>query len=499
MNKTLKGIIGGSVLLALLGGGIAALKLTEPEAEPEESSDTAVVTELWNVSSEAIRKITVENPNGDSYSATRKMEKTTTTDMDGNESVIDVANYYLDGYEKLPMNTTGVRTLATRCPELASVDTAKENASDEELKQFGLDQPVKVQLDVDDADAVVFYIGSETPIDDCRYVMLEGDKTVYTVNGTAVAPYLEGIPYYLGKTLKEEQADDDDTIIESVRIEREDLDYDFLFEYDEFYAENINGGALAVHVMKEPVESLISADRSSGATHGLYGLTASEVLTPFPTAADKKAAGLDKPFATVTMKTSDNKTTVFYLGDKFEDANGETRYYGMLKDLDCIYSFNPEDIAYEDLTPEDVISRNVISTYVWDIGELICSNQEQELDFHCTATSKDDAVMTLNGADMSADEIERYRVFYTYLLETKAEDIVYEDVELPEKPIAEVTIKRQDGKKEEHFAYYDAGNLKAYIVVNGEVRFTCRKSYADVLADNINLFKEIDKKFTMTW
>ena len=102
MNKTLKGIIGGTVLLAAIGGGIVALKLTDPE-KAEESSSVSEKSEtpLWHVHSDDINKISVENPNGESYVAVRKMDKVKTTDADGNETEEEVANYVLEGYEEI--------------------------------------------------------------------------------------------------------------------------------------------------------------------------------------------------------------------------------------------------------------------------------------------------------------------------------------------------------------------------------------------------------------
>ena len=506
MNKTLKGIIFGSVLLCGLGGAMAYLLLTQPEDEEDlnSSSDSGIETVLWHLHSDDISEISVEQPEGDSYVAFRKMEQTKTTDMEGKEVVEDIANYYLKGYEKLPMDTVQIRLLATRAPEVASVDTVKENASEEELAQYGLDHPVKVKFTVDNSDDVSFRIGDISPLNDNRYLCMEGSNTVYLVSKISLEPFMSGINDYLGKTLKEEQAEDDETVIESVRIERSDLDYDFYFVYDPYYKENTNGGAMAVHVMEEPVNALLSADKSASATHGLYGLTASEVLTPFPKQADIKAAGLDKPFVTVTMKTSDKKTTVFKLGSKFQTEDGYARYYGMMDGLDCIYSFDPELLAYDDLTPEAIISRNVVDMYVWDIGTLTYEADGQKLAFTGKGSSQEDFVGKMNGEEMDAAFIERYRKLYSFLLETRAEEIVYpeEKAELEGKPLAkyaEVHIDRQDGKRSYDIAFYDAGGLKAYISVNGDIRFRCRKSYVDTLIENIGVFEDKDKEFKMTW
>ena len=141
MNKTLKGIIGGTVLLAALGGVLVFLKQTDPgTAEESSSADSAVETPLWHAHADDINRIKVEKPDGTSYAANRKMEKVVTTDADGNSVEEDVANYYLEGLEDLPMNVTGIRTLATRAPELASTGTVIEHATADDMKRFGLEE-----------------------------------------------------------------------------------------------------------------------------------------------------------------------------------------------------------------------------------------------------------------------------------------------------------------------------------------------------------------------
>ena len=139
MNKTLKGIIGGSILLAMLGGVFAYLKLTEPEPAENSSSqsaDSGIQTELFNAYSDDINQIEVKNPNGDSYIAVRRIDQTKTTDAEGNEKTEDIANYYLKGYEKLPMNTTQIRLLATRAGSVTSEDTVAEDVTLKQKMRF---------------------------------------------------------------------------------------------------------------------------------------------------------------------------------------------------------------------------------------------------------------------------------------------------------------------------------------------------------------------------
>ena len=95
MNKTLKGIISGTVLLAALGGVLVFLNKTEP-AEEEESSSSAGVDEtpLWHAHADDINRIVVEKKDGTSFAAKRRIDKTKTTDLDGNEVTEDIRTIF---------------------------------------------------------------------------------------------------------------------------------------------------------------------------------------------------------------------------------------------------------------------------------------------------------------------------------------------------------------------------------------------------------------------
>ena len=500
MNKTLKGIIGGGVLLAALGGVLVVLKLTEKKPEQDSSSSEPEAVMLWHAHSDDISSITVEPAEGKKFVAKRRIDKTETTDLNGSKVVEDIANYYLTDYEDLPMDTTGIRLLATRAPELAAVEVILENAEESDYARFGLDHPTRVTYEVDGADGpIVFLIGSKTQVDSNYYLRMDGKNTVYTVESAAMEPFLKPEESYLGLKVTEEQAEDDTTQVESVRIARKDLDYDIYLEYDPFYEEFDRSGGMAKHAMVEPIPCMLSPDKSADATHGLYGLTATEIVTPHPTEAQLASCGLDDPFATVTMKTDDGKTTVFKLGKTYEKEDGTKLYYGYLDTVKCIYGFSADATIYDNVVAEDITSKNIIAYYVWDVGHLVCEGGGKKLDFEGMGSSAEDYVLKLNGK--SYENLERYRQFYSFLLQTKAEDLVIEKVALPDesKKRASISVKFQKIDRGTKVDFYESDGLKVLIAIDGEVRFRCRKSYVDVLLRNIEIFEDESQAFTTTW
>lgn len=509
MSRGVKGVVCGAGVVVLLGGTLAVLKLTEQE-EPVDSSstvDTSGVVSLWNIADSGdIAAIQVEQPNGTDFSVHRVIEQQESTDSTTGEVVVnEVENYYLDGYEDLPTETVDIRTLATRVASISSSDIIQENATTSDLAKYGLDQPIRVTLTVDDADDICFLLGDISPSSYYSYLCMDGENTVYTVQSSSMAQYRVDWKDYLSTDVTEEQSEYDDSYVEEVRIERDDLDYDFDLVYDSFYVENSSNGSSAVHVMKEPINCLLSGDKSSGATHGIYAMTASQVYYPHPDADMIAACGVtdNRFFARVTTKISTGKTVTFYLGHTYEteieDENGElqtvTYRFGYIDTVDCIYGFASDDTVYETLKPEDITSKIIVDTYVWDIGRLTYTAGDLQLDFEGVGTSADDYVVTCNGEDV---ETERFRLLYTYLLKAAAEDLVLEDVAVTGTPLATVELERQDGKRSMSVAFYEADGMKTYIVVDGEVRFLCRKAYVTTLISNMEIF-HTDQDFTMTW
>ncbi len=510
MSRGVKGVICGAGVVAVLGGTLAVLKLTEDD-EPVDSSstvDTSGVVSLWSIKDSGdIAAVNVEQPNGEDFSVHRVIEKQESVDsMTGQPVVNEVENYYLDGYDDLPTQTVDIRTLATRVASISSSDIIQENTPASDLAKYGLDKPIRVTLEVDNADDVTFLLGDISPSVYYSYLCMEGDDTVYTVESSAMSQYRVHWMDYLSTNVTEEQAEDDESYVEDVLIERADIDYDFHLVYDEFYADDeTSGGSSAVHVMKEPINCLLSGDKAAPATHGIYAMKASAVAYPRPTEQQLADCGLTDEdfFARVTTKISTGKTVTFYLGKTYEteieDESGEpkivTYRYGYIDTVDCIYGFATEDTVYETLKPDDISSKIIVDTYVWDIGRLTYTADDLTLDFKGLGTSKEDYVVTCNGEDI---EPERFRLLYTYLLKTAAEDLVLEDIEMTGTPLATIKLERQDGKRPLNVEFYEADGMKAYIVVNDEVRFLCRKAYVTTLISNMEIF-DTDQEFTMTW
>ncbi len=494
MRKKALGIAGGVVLVAALGVTAFFLLKNDPgeelsssDAELEESSGIAEV--LTSQEPADVTSIDVKNAGG-SFEVVRVKESDDSGD----------AEYAIAGWEDLPTDTSLLWTLSNNTASMSSTDLVDEHCDD--MEKFGLDEDnaVAVTLHFEDNSSYAFRIGSSISGTGVTYLSPEGTDTVYTVQNSLVSNFSKPAVDFLSKTIVEEPAEEDYPIIDSLTVEREDMDYPFELVYDTTAEDDDNlNGTVATHIMAKPVPAYLSVDRSTPVVTGIFGLTADEIVVPHPTEDDIKNAGLDNLFGTVTMKCDNGSTYVLHMSsrqtEKDTETGAETAYYNVCLDgVDAIYRIAAENLVWASVTPTDVTSKLVICTYVWDLSDVDVHMGDKKLDFQIEATSADDAVVTVNGESTDA---ERYRLFYTFLLNTTAETIDWSS-EPKGEPAAEIKLKTKNGSLDQTLEFYELDDFTCLITVNGQSAFTCRKSYLDVLEKNIDAYDSNDE-FTMTW
>lgn len=494
MRKKAVGIIGGIVLVAALGA--AAFVLLKNDPGEESSSDTAleesssgVVVTLTEQEPSDVTSIDITNASG-SFEVVRVKEATDSED----------AAYAIAGWEDLPMDTSVLWTLSNNTASMSSTDLVAENCDD--MAKYGLDEEnaVAATLHFADGSSYAFRIGSAISGAGVTYLAPADENTVYTVSTSLVSNFSKSAMDFLSKTVVEEPAEEDYPIINSLTVERDNLNCTLELVYDKTAEEDENlNGTIATHIMSKPVPAYLSVDRSTPVVTGIFGLTADAVAVPHPTDADLEEAGLNQPFGTVTMDCDDGNTYVLHMSSRFTDTDEETGaetayYYIYLDGVDAIYQVAEENLVWSTVTPTDVASKLVFSTYVWDISNLDVRMGDKTLDFDITATDASDAVVQVNGKDTDA---ERYRLFYTFLLNTTAETIDWESQPQGDA-LAEITIQTANGNLDRTFAFYALDEFTCLMTVDGQPAFTCRKSYLDVLEKNIDLY-DTNEEFIKTW
>ena len=513
MSNGAKGIIGLSLVLAIMGGGYAALRLSEP-AEGNDG-DTTETTEAATEQQARIiiydDKVTGTDPEtGESLEGVIK-----TVDVKNQTDELHVvqktpktedsaATYTLDGYQDVVMRDTVIGTLANNANGLTTESVVEENCQN--LEKFGLAEPaVTVDVTYETGTECIMYIGNQTPGGDATYVMTNADNTVYTVRNSALANYSLTINDFVEKTVLAKPADEDMPIVNKLTIQREDIDYDIVIEYDEkSNDEGYTGGTSASHIMTSPTEAYISVERSTDITTGMFGLSAEDVFSVFCKESDIAEAGLKDPFCKVKMECNDANSYDLLLSEPFSDTQYGKCCYGMLEGGNVIFIISADKAKWVSVLPVDIASKIFIGDYVWNVTDLAVNTGDSSQSFVITqkeesknkeTVTAEDFDVTLNGKEYDS---ERYRQFYSFLIGADAEEFALGEAIPDGEPMAAIEYSEKYEGRTRKIEFYEYSAMKALVVIDGESKFFISKSYVETLITNVGLFDSEDD-FIKTW
>jgi len=461
MSSGVKYLIAGVAAVAVLGGGIAAMKLTEPDNAPEE--DTAAVTEtetaqIYSGNSDNIVSVEVTNASG-GYTLKRVSKAS------GEES----SKFEIEDLRGIKTDDNLLNDFAPNASSLDQIMLVDENASD--LAKFGLDKPraeAKITFDGEDAGTVTLLVGNDSPAGDA-YVKLKDSPAVYTASSYFIKSYTYEKEYFVSRVILERP--DEYPVIEKIEIERADLEKPIVLEYS---GENESGGTSATHVMTSPVKAYLDVSHSVDYTHGLYGLNAESVLSLSPTEEELKVSGIENPVCTVTMTVEGGKkyvlkTGIAYSGSE-EMQSGHTGYF---EGTDILWKFNDTDIPWVTMKPEDVMSSLVFGSYIYDLKSMEINASGKTSRFEFTGNDAESYKVKLNGSEF---DTERYKDFYQAVIKAPAEEICTSDEGIGSLK-ASFVLKYNNGKPDETIEFYDAGDNMVIIKKDGETSFKCHASF----------------------
>lgn len=493
MNKNVKGIVVGSIVLVVLSGALVALKLAGDDNSSSELSsvveiETKTLISEWakktgndgaEYTDENVESVDISNDNG-SYKVVR------------NENS-DASKYTISDLEKYKMDVAKLDSMPNAALNSKISTVVEENAED--LVKYGLDTPVsEIKITLDDGKEIKFLIGDASPVEGEVYFCYKDDNTVYATLTSTANAFLYSKEYYLSLLLIEE-VNDSSLGMAKLRVDRADLDYDIAYEaFDGGRGEDYSGGTSSNAVMTEPIFAYLDVMKSVDITNAMFGLTASAVVQLEADEEDLKLAGLDNPFCVVKMDTKDGKEYTLRISKMSESSDSEEPvYFGYLEGTDIIYAFSQSQLVWITMNIQDPISPIIIADYFYLVGGVSVEVEGKEsMIFTGSGKDKSDYKATLNGVECST---ERFRQFYTFLLNTPAEEIYMGEV--TGEPVAEINVETQDGKKTELKFYRDEGR-KLIITVNGVTSFKCRDAYLNVLTGNMDIF-DTEKNFTVEW
>lgn len=489
MSKNVKGLIAGVSALVLLGGGLtAALLLGSKDGEGAGTGESGIedVTEpaeMITLNASLAENVTqVDISGAEDFTV---FLQTAATEENG-------AVYSIKGMEDIPLNTNLLSTVVKNASSLSANQLVEENAAD--LSKYGLADPAAdVTMHYADGAEFTFAVGVVSPMDSTMtYCAVDDD--VYLVKSSLMENYRMDKLFFVSNTILAEPGEEEYPIVESVRVQREDLDYDIYLEYDHANADSESGGTAAAHVMREPIFAYLNVDKSVEVTNGMFGLTAAEIVGVHPSNQELKDAGIMVPFCTVTMKCDDKKTYSLNFGGKYTSEAGTECYYAYFDGTDVLYGVSASSAVWATMQPGDITSANIFGTMVWDIATLDVTANGKTLHFEGEG-DKDTYAVTKNGEECNK---ERFRLFYRFLLGIYGEELCLGEEKPAGEPDASVHITTQDGSEDYTVEFYKLDSLNMMVAMNGQPSYKIRTSCLDAIEHNIDIF-DTNEEFTTTW
>lgn len=478
MKKNIRLIIIICVIAAVLGIAVFALLKTAPEDEEQEDTAEEVTTQLlYDKAPADLAKLTVENEGG-TYEVVRVGEGDSAV-----WTVMDIAN--------LPLSGSVMSKLVDNSSSLTAQQTVVEDPED--ISIYGLDAPsATFTAEFSDSSNTVkkLLIGNLTPEETKRYVMLDGDTTVYTVFNTALSCFLEDKYALISKTVYSVRAaaDENDTTdytkINKLTVKRADLDYDIVIEYDVRLddADSMVANSSS-YVMSEPVFRDLNPETSAGITDGIFGLSASDLAVLNPNEDDLEASGMNAPAAEVTAEINGGDVLNFKIGNEFinEEGKKEGRYV-YVDGISIIYIFSESSLPWLTVKPLDIVTTMYTSNYVYDLDRLNITSADRNMNFTISGGA-DDFAVTLNGEAVDGDA---FKSLYQFILRAPSSELYFEDVSA--EPSLTVEIVTRDGGGD-LIEFIPDGNRQAVVRLNGRSEYRCQQTYVDRFIKNLELYE----------
>ncbi|MDE5769963.1 MAG: DUF4340 domain-containing protein [Oscillospiraceae bacterium] len=499
MSRNLKILIAGILVLVILGAALTILLLLSKQQEDSQPIDTdSLAEQLLDDEDKAI----LVNP--EKSEDVQEIEISHSGNSENfrvylQTPAIDEFNaiYTIEGLEDVTLDTGLISTLVNNASELSANSLVTENIPDSELSKYGLDQPLAdvIMHYTDDTD-FAFSVGNPFPMDNsATYCLI--NQNLYLVKTSLMANYQKASSSFVSSTILEDPGEENQPIVETLRIARENLDYDIVLEYDEETAsDDTVGGTASHHKMIEPVPVFLNVEKSSDIISSMFGLTAVEVAQIHPSESDLIRAGIDHPFCTVTMQCNDSNQYILHFGNSYTTENGTAAYYAYLEGVNLLYGVSESRAVWTSVLPGDIHSANIFNTYVWDIADLDIVTDSQELHFSGTGTEASNYTVTKNGETC---DTERFRLLYRFLLNIYGDELFFE-TELPAgDPDVEISLRTQDGKENYKITFYQTSALNGIIACNDIPTYKIRSSCIETIRHNLEIFDNPDEEFILTW
>ena len=409
------------IVLSVVLAGLAAYIYFVESKKPEESAATTAGPKVFAVKTEAIDEIAVKSASGD---------RTTLKKIGG--------TWQITAPVSAPADEAEVSGIVTNLATVDIVRTVEEAAAD--LAQFGLAEP-RVEIEFKEAGGTStrrLLIGDKTATSGELYARLPSDKKVFLIASSYDATFNRSTFDLREKTV-------------------------LSFERDKVVQVIVEGGAAPVELARAAdqwtLAKPIQAPADYGTVEGLIGRVQSAQMKAITAqeAKDLKAYGLDKPAASITFGVGSSRATLHF----GSQADGATVY---AKDASRAMIFTVDSTLLEDVRkPADELRRkDVFEFRPFNATSVQVTRGSETVVFEKAKGQGKDTTEVWRQAKPAAKVVDAaaFDSFLTKLTSLRAQSFVEARGQTKtglDAPALVVTVRFDDGKKEEKVTFGRAG------------------------------------------
>lgn len=466
-RRTWQAVIGGGVALLLVAALVVLLLLPEPTTDSDGTADNSTDTVTMDP---LVDKATEDDSQAVSAVTVTTAEESFTVKPNA-EGI-----YCVEAYADLPVDESAVDVLLDAVTTITPSSQLKTVADDMTAYGFGSDS-TKVSVTYKDGETFSFELGDTTATDSGVYFRKSDGTDVYVMSSSFASTFAEPSTYYVGRvlTVAPTVREDDDGTAQMTKLAMTGPDRDPLTIRYKRESDPEALTMLCSYLVEEPYLAAGNYNVLSGWQTAFNSLSATEAVYAHPTAAQLKAAGLDKPSLTakltlgVVTETTDadgnatgtevyNSTTyTMYFGNTDEDGN----YYMQLEGTDVLYRVSASDASFAGVTFDDVVWETLMASMIVDVDRILISAARGDYVFNLTHTDDEDHNLLVSMNGDSEFDAENFRTYYGLLVSLDRYIGVDEDeaaafLKNKPEPVFEVTFEHLDGQTDSATVYtYD--------------------------------------------
>lgn len=338
--------------------------------------------------------------------------------------------------------------------------TADKNlgSHEDDPKDFGLDNPVTVELNFSDGSKHTLYIGNPSSTKQYFYAKVDNKSSIYTIN------YTIGSLFYMTR-------DNMKSTYITLGWSGQDFSYVKLERNEKtvYELEQKDGWQ-----MLKPLKTEANSANVSNMLTTLSDCQITSFDKENPSKKELAADGFDDPYYTAILKNSDGDTITLCVADKL-DFSSDKACKIWYKELNQLAEAEPRNLSFLESSPASLITSTIENSSVADISEVdVDLDDSYDCDFKATYSYDNDSAMfsnfKLNGKSIDTSDNNISEAALNLIKSTL--NISFEDIDSDAKPSGKatekITFKTKDGDIKYEYIPVSGTDNKFYCMKNGK-------------------------------